>query len=74
MSAAPSPATVPDGRMAAVRRLQSTALGSESLQRLTGIAMRLLRADATVVCLVGDVTTVAAATGMPAGTLGGRCR
>jgi PAS domain S-box-containing protein len=56
--------------MAAVRRLQSTALGSEALQRLTGIASRLLHVDGAAVCLVGDVATVVAASGMPVGSLG----
>jgi PAS domain S-box-containing protein len=74
VSPALSSSAVPDGRLAAVRRLQVTALGSEGLQRLTGIATRLLHTDAAVVCLVGDVTTVVSAVGMPAGSLGRQVR
>ncbi|HLM05351.1 MAG TPA: SpoIIE family protein phosphatase [Blastococcus sp.] len=60
----------PDGRMAAVRRLESTALGSRALQRLTGLAARLLGADAAAVSLVGDVETVVGGSGLPSGSLG----
>ena len=60
----------PDGRMAAVRRLEPTALGSRALQRLTGLAARLLGADAAAISLVGDVETVVSGSGLPAGSLG----
>jgi len=56
--------------MAAVRRLESTALGSRALQRLTGLAARLLGADAAAVSLVGDVETVVGGSGLPSGSLG----
>jgi serine phosphatase RsbU (regulator of sigma subunit)/PAS domain-containing protein len=56
-------------RMAAVRRLETTALGSRALQRLSGLAMRLLRADGAAVSLLGDVETVVAGDGLPAGSL-----
>jgi PAS domain S-box-containing protein len=59
-------------RKAAVRRLQSTALGSRSLQRLTGLAVRLLGADAAAISLLGDVETVVSGEGLPAGSLGGQ--
>jgi PAS domain S-box-containing protein len=57
-------------RTAAVRRLESTALGSRALQRLTGLATRLLGADAAAVSLLGDVETVVSGDGLPAGSLG----
>ena len=68
---APSPGS-PDDRLAAVRRLESTALGSRALQRLTGLAVRLLQADAAAVSLLGDVETVVSGDGLPAGSLGRR--
>jgi serine phosphatase RsbU (regulator of sigma subunit)/PAS domain-containing protein len=58
------------GRMESVRRLESTALGSEGLQRLTGLAVRLLGADGASVSLVGDVETVVGGAGLPNGGLG----
>ncbi|MFD2090880.1 SpoIIE family protein phosphatase [Blastococcus deserti] len=58
------------GRLAAVRRLQSTALGSPALQRLTGLAVRLLGADAASVSLLGDVETIVGGEGLPPGSLG----
>jgi len=71
------PVTVPEpgagssgDRTAAVRRLQSTALGSRSLQRLTALAARLLEADAAAVSLLGDVETVVSGYGLRAGSLG----
>jgi serine phosphatase RsbU (regulator of sigma subunit)/PAS domain-containing protein len=68
---APVPPSVSlDGRMEAVRRLESTALGSDGLQRLTGLAVRLLAADGAAVSLVGDVETVVGGTGLPTGSLG----
>jgi PAS domain S-box-containing protein len=56
--------------MAAVRRLEPTALGSRALQRLTGLALRLLNADAASVSLVGDVETVVSGDGLPTGAVG----
>jgi PAS domain S-box-containing protein len=70
VTAAEIPSAVPAARLATVRRLESTALGSESLQRLTGIAARLVGADAAAVSLLGDVETVVAGTGLPSGSLG----
>jgi len=68
---APEPlAGSPAGRMDAVRRLESTALGSRALQRLTGLAMRLTGADAAAISLVGDVETLVSGAGVPPGTLG----
>jgi serine phosphatase RsbU (regulator of sigma subunit)/PAS domain-containing protein len=68
---APEPAPgSPGDRLEAVRRLESTALGSRALQRLTGLAVRLLGADAAAVSLVGDVETVVCGDGLPAGSLG----
>ncbi|TFV86327.1 SpoIIE family protein phosphatase [Blastococcus sp. CT_GayMR16] len=68
---APEPASgSPGDRLAAVRRLESTALGSRALQRLTGLAVRLLAADAAAVSLLGDVETVVGGDGLPAGSLG----
>ncbi|WP_116452277.1 SpoIIE family protein phosphatase [Blastococcus litoris] len=68
---APEPLTGSrEGRLAAVRRLEPTALGSRALQRLTGIAARLLGADGAWVSLVGDVQTVVGAHGLPSGSLG----
>ena len=70
---APEPATgSPGDRLAAVRRLEATALGSRALQRLTGLAVRLLDADAAAVSLLGDVETVVSGDGLPAGSLGRR--
>lgn len=59
-----------EGRLAAVRRLEATALGSRALQRLTGLAVRLVGADAASVSLLGDVETVVGGDGLAAGTLG----
>ncbi|TQN35359.1 serine phosphatase RsbU (regulator of sigma subunit) [Blastococcus colisei] len=59
-----------EGRSAAVRRLEPTALGSRALQRLTGLATRLLDADAATVSLLGDVETVVSGEGLPSGGLG----
>ena len=65
---APQPlTTTADGRLAAVRRLEPTALGSRALQRLTALAARLLGADGASVSLVGDVQTVVGAHALPSG-------
>jgi PAS domain S-box-containing protein len=70
---APEPGAGSSGvRRAAVRRLESTALGSRSLQRLTALAARLLHADAAAVSLLGDVETVVSGYGLPGGSLGVR--
>ena len=60
----------PEQRLAAVRRLEPTALGSRALQRLTALAARLLEADAASVSLLGDVETVVSGAGLPSGSLG----
>jgi serine phosphatase RsbU (regulator of sigma subunit)/PAS domain-containing protein len=65
----PGPGSFRD-RTAAVRRLESTALGSRALQRLTALAARLLGADAAAVSLLGDVETVISGEGLPPGSLG----
>jgi PAS domain S-box-containing protein len=67
----PGPGSSRD-RTAAVRRLESTALGSRALQRLTGLAVRLLGADAAAVSLLGGVETVVSGDGLPAGSIGGQ--
>jgi PAS domain S-box-containing protein len=65
---APEPLTATAaGRLAAVRRLEPTALGSRALQRLTGLAARLLGADGASVSLLGDVQTVVGAHALPSG-------
>jgi PAS domain S-box-containing protein len=56
--------------MVAVRRLEPTALGSRALQRLTGLALRLLHADAASISLVGDVETIVSGEGLPTGSVG----
>jgi GAF domain-containing protein len=69
----PEPEAVPGSvasRMAAVRRLETTALGSRPLQRLTALAARLLGAEAATVSLLGDVETVVSGAGLPSGSLG----
>ena len=72
---APEPAAGSAGdRLAAVRRLEPTALGSRALQRLTGLAARLLGADAASVSLLGDVETVVGGDGLPPGTSAARSR
>jgi PAS domain S-box-containing protein len=60
----------PEQRLAAVRRLEPTALGSRALQRLTALAARLLGAEAASVSLLGDVETVVSGAGLPSGSLG----
>ncbi len=57
-------------RMAAVERLQATAVGSGALQRLTALAVQLLGADAAQVSLFGDDELVLGGTGLPQGTVG----
>jgi len=60
----------PEQRIAAVRRLEPTALGSRALQRLTALAARLLGADAATVSLLGDVETIVSGAGLRSGSLG----
>ena len=72
VTAPESSASSLEGRTAAVQRLEPTALGSRALQRLTGLAGRLLDADAATVSLLGDVETVVSGEGLPAGGLGGQ--
>ncbi len=57
-------------RVAAVQRLEATALGSGALQRLTALAVQLLGADAAQVSLFGDDELVLGGTGLPQGTVG----
>lgn len=57
-------------RLAAVRRLEATAVGSPALQRLTALAVRMLGADAAQVSLFSDVEVVLVGTGLPPGTVG----
>jgi hypothetical protein len=61
-----------DGRLAAVRRLESTALGSRALQRLAELAVRVLGASAALVSLIGDADLIVGGAGIPPGTLGRR--
>ncbi|TFV58497.1 UNVERIFIED_ORG: GAF domain-containing protein [Bacillus sp. AZ43] len=70
MTAPEPPVGSAEGRLAAVRRLEGTALGSPALQRLTGLAARLLGVDAASVSLLGDVETVVGGEGLPTGGLG----
>ena len=64
--------TSPDGRLAAVRRLEETALGSRALQRLAELVVRLLGASSARISLLGDAETVVSGAGLPPGTVGGR--
>jgi GAF domain-containing protein len=59
-----------DGRLAAVHRLEATALGSRPLQRLTALTARLLGATAAHVSLIGEVVTVVAGEGLAPGAIG----
>ena len=56
--------------MEAVRRLESTALGSDGLQRLTGLAVRLLAADGAAVSSWVTWRRWWAARALPTGSLG----
>ena len=55
---------------ASARRLRPAAGGNPALDRLAGLAARLLAAPSSQVSLLSDVQTVAAGVGLPAGTLG----
>ena len=57
-------------RVAAVGRLEATAVGSPALQRLTALAVQLLGADAAQVSLFGVDELVLGGTGLPQGTVG----
>ncbi len=57
-------------RVAAVVRLEATAVGSPALQRLTAVAVQLLGADAAQVSLFGVDELVLGGTGLPQGTVG----
>ncbi len=57
-------------RVAAVSRLEATAVGSPALQRLTAVAVQLLGADAAQVSLFGVDELVLGGTGLPQGTVG----
>ena len=59
-----------DGRVAAVRRLETTAVGSEALQRIAALAMRLLDADSAQISLLGDAEIVVGGAGLPPGSVG----
>jgi PAS domain S-box-containing protein len=61
----------PDGRLAAVRRLEDTALGSRALRRLAELVVRLLGASSARISLLGDTETVVSGAGLPPGTIGG---
>ena len=68
-------AAVPEGsasgdRAERVHRLAAEAMGAHSLQRLTGLATRLLGCDAAQVSLLGDVQIAVAGTGLPPGGVG----
>ena len=67
MSDDPSPG---DARLAAVRRLETSGVGSVALQRLTALAARLLGMPSSQVSLLGEQQVVAGGVGLPAGTLG----
>jgi PAS domain S-box-containing protein len=60
-------ARVDAARLDAVQRLQSTALGSRALQRLTDLAASLLDAEVAQVSLLGEVQTAVAVSGRPGG-------
>jgi serine phosphatase RsbU (regulator of sigma subunit)/PAS domain-containing protein len=57
-------------RLAAVRRVGTTAVGSLALQRLTALAARLVRAPSAQVSLIGEQQVIAGGVGLPAGSLG----
>ncbi|WP_448626153.1 SpoIIE family protein phosphatase [Geodermatophilus sp. URMC 64] len=61
-----------DGRLAAVRRLEETAVGSRSLQRLTELTARLLGAPSAHVALLGETQLIVGGAGLPPGSLGAR--
>jgi GAF domain-containing protein len=50
--------------------LETTAVGAVALQRLTGLAARLLGAPSCQVSLIGEHQVIAGGVGLPAGSLG----
>jgi serine phosphatase RsbU (regulator of sigma subunit) len=62
----------PDGRVAAVRRLEGTAVGSPSLRRLAELVVRLLGASTARISLLGDAETVVSGAGLAPGLIGGQ--
>src|SRR3954447_4065511 len=62
----------PDGRLAAVRRLEETALGSRALQRLTELTARLLGVPSAQVVLIGEAQVIVGGAGLAPGSLGAR--
>jgi serine phosphatase RsbU (regulator of sigma subunit)/PAS domain-containing protein len=56
--------------VSAVRRLEGTATGARAVQRLAGLAQRLLGVQAAQVSLIGEVETVVAGAGLPPGMVG----
>ncbi|MGY1617859.1 SpoIIE family protein phosphatase [Geodermatophilus sp. SYSU D00691] len=60
----------PDGRLAAVRRLEETAAGSRPLQRLAELVARLLGVPMVRISLLGDTESVVSGAGLPIGTVG----
>src|SRR4051794_11934908 len=62
----------PDGRLAAVRRLEETAVGSRALRRLAELAVRLLGAPSAQIVLLGETQLVVGGAGLPPGAVGGR--
>ncbi len=59
-------------RVDAVRRLESTGVWSAGLQRLAGLAVRLLGGESARISLFGDVETVVGGAGLPPGAVGGQ--
>ena len=53
-----------------MRRLESTATGARAVQRLAGLAQRLLGAEAAQISLLGERETVVAGAGLAPGTVG----
>jgi PAS domain S-box-containing protein len=63
-------AAAPRPSVASARRLRPTVGGNPALDRLAGLAARLLGAPSSQVSLLSDVQTVAAGVGLPAGAIG----
>ncbi|MGY1601910.1 SpoIIE family protein phosphatase [Geodermatophilus sp. SYSU D00815] len=60
----------PDGRLAAVRRLERNATGARPLQRLAELVVRLLGAPMVRISLLGDTESVVSGAGLPTGVVG----
>ena len=75
---APGPADGPDEgddcgvRSAAVRRLETPAMGSRALQRVAALTRRLLAAPAAQISLLADEEVVVGGDGLAPGTVGRR--